>query len=275
MKLKPVLTAEAYNQLGDAFKALYTQSGEKYVLTIDGIGEHPDVASLRTALDKERVSRTDAQREYAQLKSKIGDMDPDKAREALQRMQELADKKLIDEGQIEELFKQRTERLQTDHQNQIKGFEKKLQDGDTRYNALRNDYKKSVLENGIRQTLAGKVKSDLIEAAILKFTVAGIGGVRWDLDEKNQIVALKGDQIVFGGKDPNKPMTFDEGLDALKGEAPSFFVGSAGGGATNDAAGRAQGGAYVISDADARDPQKYQAAKAAATKAGLQLSIGS
>lgn len=275
MKLKVVIDKAAYDSLDETRKALYIASGDKFVLDADGVDEHPAVAKLKSALDGEREGHKAAQREFNQLRSKFGDLDPDKAREALVRMQELADKKMIDEGQIEELFKQRLERIQTDHTNQLKAKDAQLGETSKKLESKAALVKKLMLEGEITRLAADPkigVKPTMLPYVISAFTQAGIDGTKWDLDENDKIVALKGDQVRFG-KDASGPMPIAEGFELLRSVAPDFFMPSTGGGAQNQGGAQRQGNSYVISRADAADPGKYRQARAEAEKAGVQLQI--
>jgi hypothetical protein len=275
MKLKVVISKADFDGLDEARKALYVASGDKYVLEADGFDEHPAVANLKKALDAERTTASSAQREYNKLKAQIGDMDPDAARAAMAKMQELADKKMLDDGQIEELFKQRLDRINADHANQLKAKDAALAETTKRLEGKSGLVKKLMLEGEITRLAADPkigVKGSMLPFVISAFTQAGIDGTRWDLDEHDKIVALKGDQIRFG-KDASGPMPIAEGFDLLRAVAPDFFMPSTGAGAQNQGSGRQQGGVYTISREDAKDPSKYRAARDEAAKANVPFQI--
>lgn len=272
MALKAVLTKAEFDALPEAIRAHYAEADGKFVLDTD-VDSHPKVGGLRSALDKERDDRKKADKAFNDLKTKIGDMDPDQARDALKKIQDLADKKLIDEGQIEQLLTVRTERMTTDHNNQIKTFQTQLGDKDKKISSLSGELKKLKINSAIeRLALEKGVRKTAIDDAIARFTVIGIDGVLWDLDENGGVIAKKGDQIAYG-KDATKAMSFEEGFETLATKASHLFETSAGGGAGNNGNGNRGTGPHTISREDARDPMKYRAAQKAAADAKVELVV--
>jgi hypothetical protein len=273
MKLKLVVTKAEYDALDDARKAMYVAAGDKFVVDAEGIEDHPSVAKMKSALDGERETSRKAQREYNQLKEQIGDLDPEKARDAMRRITELADKKLIDEGQIEELFKQRLDRVTTDHANQLKAKDTLLKDTSEKLTSRQSLVRKLMLEGAITQAATGVVKPNMLPYVVGAFTQTGIDGTKWDLSDKDEIVAMKGDQLRYG-KDANSPMSIEEGFDLLRTSAPDFFLPSNGAGAAGSGNRSGGGrGAFTISRADAADHMKYRAVHAEAAKAGQTVQI--
>lgn len=269
--LKAVLASKAdVDALPEALRGLYVEQDGKFVLDAE-VEEHPKVGGLKSALKKERDAKDTADKEYRALKEKLGDMDPDKARDALKKIQDLADKKLLDDGQIEELLKTRTTRMLADHETQVGVFKTQLAERDLKLKGL-SDTLRTMRVNDQIKTLAidKKVRREAVDDAIARFTVTGIDGVKWDVDEAGQVVAKRGDQIAYG-KDATRPMSFDEGFEVLSQKAPHLFEASSGGGTTKAAGGG--GSSYVLTAVEARDPSRYREAKAAAEKAGQTLTI--
>lgn len=269
--LKAVLASRAdVDALPEALRGFYVEQDGKFVLDAE-VEDHPKVGGLKSALKKERDAKDTADKDFKALRDKIGDMDPDKARDALKKIQDLAEKKLLDEGQIEELMKTRTGRMQADHETQVGVFKKQLDERDGKLKVMADTLRTMRITDQIK-TLAidKKVRREAVEDAIARFTVVGIDGVKWDVDENGQVVAKRGDQIAYG-KDATKPMSFDEGFEILAQKAGHLFETSAGGGAKPSTGNNSQ--PYVLSVADSKDPVRYREAKAAAEKAGQTLSI--
>lgn len=269
--LKAVLASKAdVDALPEALRGLYIEQDGKFVLDAE-VEEHPKVGGLKSALKKERDAVATADKEFRALRERIGDMDPDKAREALKQIQALADKKLLDEGQIDELLKTRTDRMKADHDTQVTAFKTQLAERDAKLKGL-SDTLRTMRVNDQIKTLAidKKVRREAVDDAIARFTQIGIDGVKWDIDENGQVVAKRGDQIAYG-KDATRPMPFDEGFEILAQKAPHLFEASSGGGAMKAAGGGGQ--SYVLSAAESKDPTRYREAKAAAEKAGQTLTI--
>lgn len=85
--LKAIL--ESVDDLPDPLKEHYTQGDDgKYVLTVEAVGGYAleNVEGLKSALGKERTTREGLERTVVKFK----DIDPDKAREALAKLEELA-----------------------------------------------------------------------------------------------------------------------------------------------------------------------------------------
>lgn len=137
----------------------------KYVLDAEVV---EDVSGLRTALEKERGGRSELEKAMNALKAQFDGLDPAKARDALEQIQKLQDKKLIDEGKLEELLAHRTERLRADHENQIKAFNKQLEDGKGMSDRLTAQLSELLIDNAVRSA-AGKlgVHDTAIEDAVL------------------------------------------------------------------------------------------------------------
>lgn len=253
--LKSKLTKAEYDALPEARRELYVEKDGTFVLDAD----IEDVGGLKSALEKERTTRGTLEKTLSDLRKQLGDADPAKAREALARLQELEDKKLIDEGKVEELLKSRTERLVQDYEGRLKGASEKLTTAERRLAEL-------VIDNELRTVAtAKKVRPEAVEDFLER------GRKVYKLVE-GKAVPMKGDQVVYGKK-ANEPMSMDEWADSIIPAAPHLFEGSSGGGASNGGGGGGPRGPHTISAADAKDRAKYLAAKDAATKAGQTLTI--
>jgi hypothetical protein len=73
MALKTVL--ETTDGLDDAIAALYTERDGKFILALDGVDDHPDVANLRNAYSRTKEDREKAKSEAASLKAKIAELE--------------------------------------------------------------------------------------------------------------------------------------------------------------------------------------------------------
>lgn len=269
MALKAKISKDDHAKLADALKEHYVERDGAFVLEAEGL-----VAS--TALEGERAARAKAARDFQELKDKIGDLDPEAARKALKQVQELADRKLLDEGKVEELIKARTDAMRVDHENQINGFKKQITERDTTIGTLTGTLKKLRINSELMPLAVKKgVQPGALSDVISRMTITGegLGGIKWDIDG-DQVVAKVGDQIKYG-KDPQKPMSFEEGLDLLAAnpESKHLFAPNQGGGAGGGSRSSGSGGSRTISNDDASDPAKYRAARDEARKAGVELVV--
>ena len=277
MPLKAVVSQ--IEEVPEAQRSLYKQAEGRWVLDLDGGGAE-DVAKLQGALDKERTNRGLLEKDLAKLRKDVDGLDPEKARAALKTLQDLEDKKLVDEGRVDELVASRTKQLIADHQNQVKQFQAQIDAEKLTAQKLNGTLRTLTLEGGIRE-LATKpevgVRPSAVTDLITRMTVVGVGTdrVRWDLRD-GRVVALKGEDLVYG-KDPTKTMGLDEGLDVVRSEAPHLFEPSQGGNAQNrggTSSGGPLGGTFRISREQARDPQVYRQARENAAKVGQTLVVG-
>lgn len=262
MALKGTLAKEEFASLPDPVRDLYVEKNGAYILEVEGLVD-------AKALDSERGLSAKAKRELQQLREKLGDLDVDAAREAIEERRKMADKQMLDEGKVEELFKSRTEQLQKAHQNQVKAYEDRIAEAEETLKRTNSALRELRIKSEITPLALKKgARASAIPDIISRVTALGVNGIRWDI-EGDQVIAKKGEQIAYG-RDASRPMSFEEGLELLSAEAPHLFEPSNGAGAQR---GAQQAGGFVLSADDAKDPSKYRAAKEAATKAGQELQI--
>lgn len=97
MKLKAKIKKDAYAALDDALKAFYTESGEDFVLQVEGLSEHPDAAGLKTALDKSREDLRAAEKDARETKAKFSFVPADITAEKFNQLLDSNDGKTVDE----------------------------------------------------------------------------------------------------------------------------------------------------------------------------------
>jgi hypothetical protein len=71
--LKTVI--ETTDGLDEAIAALYTEHDGKFVLQIEGVDEHPEVANLRNAYTRTKEDREKAKADAAKLKAQIAELE--------------------------------------------------------------------------------------------------------------------------------------------------------------------------------------------------------
>jgi hypothetical protein len=271
MALKAVLTKPEFEALADVLREHYAAAGDNYVLDAD-IDTHPAVGGLKSALDKERKAKAAADKEYKAFKDQIGDLDPEAARAAIARIQELSDKKLIDEGKADEMWKARADAMNKNHQAEIQARDKRSAELEASLKLRDNELVSIKLDTSIvNEMIKAGVRKEHLQDVLYRVKESGIDNIRWTLGEDGKVVAKVGDEIKYG-KDGIQPMPVLEGLEALRKNVATFFEPSGGGGAHNSTA-RADGNRFVISEGDAKDHGKWKEAKAVADKAGQPLVI--
>lgn len=89
MPLKALLTKEEYGALPEALRQYYVEKDGKFLLDADGV---EDVTGLKNALTATRQELKEAKDSLKQTIEKFKDIDPEKAKVAQQKLQELEDK---------------------------------------------------------------------------------------------------------------------------------------------------------------------------------------
>ncbi|NBW14212.1 MAG: hypothetical protein EBR82_40060 [Caulobacteraceae bacterium] len=73
MALKTVI--DTLDGIDDAVKPFYTEADGRFVLSLDGVDNHPDVANLRSAYERTKSDREKARQEAASFKTRIADLE--------------------------------------------------------------------------------------------------------------------------------------------------------------------------------------------------------
>lgn len=227
MALKAVL--DTLDGLPEGHREFYKKGDDgKFRLDADGF---EDLTGLKSALERQKADRKAAEQQFKDLKDRFGDLDPDKAREALKKIQELEDKKLIDAGKLDEVLNQRTERMRADHENQIGAFRKSTETLTKERDVLSSQLSELLIDNALKDAaVKAGVKPTAIADAVLR------GKQLYRLKD-GKPVPMRGENIVYG-KNPNEPMPMEEWLSGMATEAPHWFEESNGGGAGNKGGGK-------------------------------------
>lgn len=230
MKLKA--TVKSLDDVPEQYQGLYTQVGDSYVLDIDETEYKTRLSEFRdNNIDlrqkADRVNEYESQ--LTQLTEQLAnfkDLDPEKARAALEQMQALQDKQLIDAGKIDELLAQRTERMRTDYDAQLTAA-LEARDSEKANAAQYREKLSSVVIDSSLQTAIGNV------ATVRKGAIQDVlarGRSVWQLDKDGNPIPKKGDGTIMYGKDGEHAISMEEWGQVLVSEAPYLFEGNAGGG---------------------------------------------
>ena len=237
----------------------------------------PEVKALIDAAVKDATSGLAANRDEIlgekktlqasldEMKKTWGSYDPEAVANIMSRLENDEEAKLLAEGKTDEVIARRTERLQADHAKQLENLTAQLTEKDGLLNGTQSKVKELMVSGTLRQAAVeqGLVPSAIEDALSRAMNVFKVG-------ENDELVAEENGSTAYG-KDGKTPLTPAEWLESMKEKAPHWFPAPSGGGAGG---GNGPGGkGHFISRADARDVQKYQAAKAAAATAGVQLQI--
>jgi hypothetical protein len=153
----------------------------------------------------ESISRKNKLKELEQQLEKYqGIDDPDKAREALQTVQNLEDKKLIDAGKAEEMKKQ----IQQQYENKMAEKDQELSKRDQQIHQLviSNAFAKSKVIND--QTI---LPPDVAEAYF---------GRHFKVEDGKAIAYDHAGNPIYSREKPGEPAPFDEALQAIISQHP-------------------------------------------------------
>lgn len=274
-QVKAVLFSKAeFDALPEPLRVLYKEEAGQFYLDADGLEDHTFARGLKGALDGERGEKTKTARELQALKDKLGDLDPDEAREALKKIRDMEEAATLNEipeklrPKFDEAVRLRVEALQKTWEAKEKSYAQKIarleQDG---------------------QSLSGKLAEITIDGAVRE--AASKAGIHeWAIDDAilraKQVYKLKDGrpvpekdgQVIFSGKSAGEPKPISEWLGEVVTERPGWLKPSVGTGAHNTGLS-VTGSTVTLSRERARDPKAYQAAKEQAAKTGAELVIAS
>jgi hypothetical protein len=249
-------------EIPEAQRALYVEKDGKYVLDLDADG---DDGKLAGALEKERQQRKTIEKTLSDLRKNLDGLDPAKAREALATLAELEEKADLGEipeglkAKIDAIVRKRTDRMATDYQTRLTAAEEKLKGANSQLEEL-------LIDNALRaEAVKHGVRSTAVDDVVL------YGRTVFRLKD-GKPVPMKGEEVLYG-KEPNKPLTPEEWIAERSKDRPHWFEASGGGGTPPAGGGRQTGKDVSLTRDEAKDPQRYRAAKEQAAKAGGQVII--
>jgi hypothetical protein len=214
----------------------YTEKDSKWFLVLDPPME--DVTGLKNALTQERNLRRDTEKNLSEFKVKYEGIDPDEHRKLQDRVKGLDDAEIYDKQGIEALVTRRTDAMKQEHERQVGSLRREndqlkttAADYDRRW---RQDRIRTALLEAVNQAgVYDKAVGDAVQRGLSVFT---------DLDERGQVVAKNGEDVVYG-KDGVNALQPSEWIQSLKasGQAPHLWPASSGGGAPPHHAGNGTG----------------------------------
>lgn len=199
-------------------QAFYIQDGDSFVLDTEKY-----FAGMSSARDKEKE---EARKAKEQLQ-KFQGIDPEAAKLALAKVQEMQDKQRIDAGKIDEVV---AERVQNQVQAMKTDLETRLGAAEQRANQAEAQLSVVIVDNNVR---IAAVKANVLPEAMddILFRASRVFRV-----EGGKAVPKDGDNIIYG-KDGKTPMTMDDWMEGLKVKAPHLFKRAEGSGGGRPGAG--------------------------------------
>ena len=203
----------------------YAEKDGALTLTIMASEEH---AGLVTAINDERRLRRDTEKSLVELKTRYEGVDVDEYHKLQDRVKGLDDAEIYDKQGIEALVTRRTDAMKQDHERQVQAKDREI----AQVRGQATDFERRWRQDRIKTELLAAVnKHGVYEKAVDDAVQRGLT-VFTDLDDKGQVIAKNGEDILYG-KDGINALRPDEWISTLKtsGNAPHLWPPSSGGGA--------------------------------------------
>lgn len=192
----------------EAHRGFYTQGQDgAYYLAVDG-------AVDRTKLDEFRNNNVELMKSLDRFKG----IDPDKVQEILENERKIAEKKLIDAGDIDGLVNSRIAAMKQDYEGRISTLTNNYSTANRQLETLLID--NEVRAHAIKIGVAPTAVDDVLLRAKTVFKV-----------EEGRPVAKNDKGEVLYGKDGQNTLAVGEWIGGLKEAAPHLFQPSTGSGA--------------------------------------------
>src|SRR5262245_52617147 len=198
-------------------------------------------AKLVRSLENEKEQRRKAIEELTTTRERYKDIDPDKARDAQTKVDELEESKLKSERKYEELALRKFEKAEKNYQEQITQLTKALETEKSTRATTEQKMAQFIINAKLSTAAEGKGVHPKMVKHVVKLT-----GDNWRLDGDNETVVLIDPvtAVPIYGKDPTKKLTPDEFYEDLPRQDPTmanFYAESTGSGALNSNHANGQG----------------------------------
>jgi len=177
MALKTVISK--LDDVDEALRGLYRETDNGFILDIEGVDEHPDVKGMKVVMEDQKKKTKAEQsklKEAQKVLESFKDLDPEAAREALTKIQELEDKGRLDKGEFEQLLADKVaeatakvERAMTAKLTEAQASNETLtKERDDSINALSrfkigDEISQAAMEAGVKKTLLRHLTRDAYE----------------------------------------------------------------------------------------------------------------
>jgi hypothetical protein len=230
----------------------------------------------KNKVDEFRTNNVKLMREKGELESQLAKfkgVDIEEYSNLKKKMQELEDKQLIDEGQFDELFVQRTQRMQDDYKTQIGTLSESVENHKKELKLKNNQLSDILIGNGVRDAMTklGVFTPAAFEISIYK------AKERFTLDDEGKIVARDADGNKLFSKDGTTSYGFSDFAEELfrSHKDEPWYVQPSTGSDSNGGSEASRSGAITLSRDEAKNPAKYRAAQERARKEGKEFKIAS
>lgn len=221
----------------EAARSLYVEKEGKFVLPVEGVVD-------KSKLDEFRSNNVALKSQLDELAKKFDGVDPAEFKRLSEEHSKVKNKKLVEEGKIEELLTDRTAAMTKEYNAQIKKQADEL-------GTTRAQLEKLLIDNAIQMEAAkAGVRVTAMEDILLR------GRQRFKLQDGMAVPVGQDGKVIYG-KDGVSPQSMIEWLADLAPAAPHLFESSTGGGTKPGAGGKpgekvVKRSAFEALDADAR-----------------------
>lgn len=251
------IKVKSLEEVAEGVREHYAKQSDGTFL-LDGV---EDVSGLKNALETERGSVSDLQKKLKALQGQFSDIDVDEYKAMKADLEKSKTKKMIDEGKVEELLQERTQKMKTEMQKAI--------DELTARNTTLDQQLSSVVIDS--QLMTEGVNLGAFETAIEDIKLRGRNVFK--LNEEGKALPYKDGKVVYG-KDGTTPQSIGEWLNDLQKTSPHLFKSSSGGGTPPGGGANGSGnGQFTITRTAAADNRQYRALKEQAEKAGQTVQV--
>ncbi len=250
MKLGAIIGKAAYDSLAPELKEAYVKdeaNPEQYILDV----EEKEYKTKLNEFRSNNVQLTQTKKTLEEQLARFKDVDPEeyeKAKKALDVLNETEEGRLIKEGKLEEVVNRRLETAKRDLERVKTNLTTENNDLKQKNERFKNRLRQLVRDTEITKAVGniGTVKKGAL------FDVLTRASEIFDVDDDGvQLVARKpgSDEPVYGA-DGKTPLTPDEWGKQLLDAAPHLFEGGEGGGATGGKKGGFEGRRKTIDGSD-------------------------
>lgn len=198
------------DSIPEALQSAYVEKDGAYHLDVEGMVD-------KSKLDDFRSNNVKLLKDLEAMQGKFKNVDLDQYNNLLQAHNDGTDKKLLDEGKIEELFEERTKRMREAHNEELGKVQGENDTHRRQLEGLMIDA--SVRDSATKQGVAPTAMDDVILRAKTIFKL-----------KEGQATPFDSDGNVVYASGSAEPMSVDAWVKGLTGTAPHLFSPSNGGG---------------------------------------------
>lgn len=214
-------------EVPEALRTEYTENNGEFVLAVEGMAPKEKVEEFRS-------NNVKLMKQIEDLNKTYEGVDPAVYREMVEKAQREQNKKLVDQGKVDELLANQKNAMASDHEKVVKALsEDKIK--------LTSQLESLLIDSAIRDAAAKTgVRGSAVEDVMLR------GRAVFRLED-GKAIPKDGDKPIYGKS--GDPMSVSEWVESLTEKAPHLFEPSKGGG-SRQAEGTSAGSGTRISRGD-------------------------